>query len=165
MGADEVETAADAKETVLEFILLKFDELVALVSAMDDERANAELPVDGSNSTVQLLVHCCGMLRRWSSSVNLGVEVPRDREAEFTAVMPVAQALELAARTRAAFVEDIQQTDLAAAPAAVPAGRETFWTATCHGVLLHVLEELAQHLGHAEIARDVLAAGGRDRSE
>ena len=28
--------------------------------------------------------------------------------------------------------------------------------ATCEGVLLHVFEELCQHLGHLEITRDVL---------
>lgn len=64
------------ENVLVTFILMKFDELVDLVSDLDDELANATVPVDGSNSVVQLLVHCCGMLRRWSSSVNLGVEVP-----------------------------------------------------------------------------------------
>lgn len=143
-------------QLLVDFILLKFDELVALLATMDDESANAELPAPGSNSVVQLVTHCCGMLRRWSSSVHLGVEVPRDRDAEFTARMPVPQARSMAAETRAAFLEDIAATDFDAAPAYVPPGREHFWTIATRGVLLHVLEELSQHLGQAEVTRDSL---------
>lgn len=147
-------------DVLVDFILLKFDELVALLETMDDESANAELPTPGSNSVVQLMVHCCGMMRRWSSSVNRGVEVPRDRDAEFSARMPVREAVSLAAHTRAAFLADVAATDVDSAPAAVPQGREHFWTVSTRGVLLHVLEELAQHLGQAEITRDALAEGG-----
>lgn len=35
---------------LVRFILMKFDELVGLVSGLDDETANATLPVEGSNS-------------------------------------------------------------------------------------------------------------------
>lgn len=34
-----------------------------------------------------------------------------------------------------------------------------FTVTDCRAVLLHVVEELVQHLGHLEITRDVLAAG------
>lgn len=45
-------------------------------------------------------------------------------------------------------------------PAQVPADDAADFTLTdCRAVLLHVIEELAQHLGHLEITRDVLAAG------
>lgn len=154
-------TEPAAGSDLVRLVLKKFDELVDLVSRLDDGPANAVLPVAGSNSPVQLLTHCCGLMRRWSSSVNLGALVPRDREAEFTVTMPVAQVLDLAARTRTAFLDDVRRTDLSAAPAAPPPGRDEFWTASCEGVLLHVLEEICQHLGHAEITRDVvLAASG-----
>ncbi len=141
---------------LVEFVLRKFDELVRLASQLDDEAANRTTAHVDSNSVIQILVHCCGMMRRWSASVNLGIEVPRDREAEFTAQMPVAEALELAARTRAEFLVDVEQTDPAATPVAVPPGREDFWTVSCEGVLLHVFEELCQHLGQAEITRDTV---------
>ncbi|WP_120002856.1 DUF664 domain-containing protein [Nesterenkonia muleiensis] len=149
-------TGTAAESPLVRLILHKFDQLVELVSRMDDDAANAVLPVKGSNSGVQLVVHCCGAMRRWSSTVNLGIEVPRDRDAEFTATMPVAEVLKLTASSRAAFLADVGQTNLAAAPVAVPAGREEFWTGSCEGVLAHVLEEISQHLGHAEITRDVV---------
>ncbi|GFZ95487.1 hypothetical protein GCM10011359_26250 [Nesterenkonia alkaliphila] len=152
--ADAALTADD--QILVEFILQKFDELLGVLRQLDDEQANATLPADGSNSVVQLVTHCCGMMRRWSSTVNLGMEVPRDRRAEFQAVMPAAEALELAARTRELFLKDVTQTDFDAAPVHVPPGRDHFWTASCRGVLFHVLEEIAQHLGQAEITRDCL---------
>lgn len=148
----------EVREVLVTFILTKFDELTELLGSLDDDTANTELAIDGSNSVIQLVLHCCGMMRRWSSGVNLGVEIPRDRDAEFTARRPVREVLTLAARTRAAFIADVDGTDLAAPPAVVPAGRRQFWMGSGHGVLLHVLEEISQHLGHAEITRDVLLA-------
>jgi hypothetical protein len=148
----------DERELLLAFCLETFDDLTDLVSETDDESAGWRPDRPGANSPVALLVHCCGMARHWSSTVNLGVVVPRDRDAEFTTRMTVADAVRLAAATRAAFADDVRSTDLSAAPVAVPAGRADYWTDTCRGVLLHVLQELSQHLGHAEITRDERAA-------
>lgn len=145
-------------DALLQYCLLKLDQLTALVVALGDDLANTRPALAGANSPVAILVHCCGMMRRWSSSVNLGVPVPRDRDAEFEARMPVAKAAQLAAATRAAFEADVRRTRLDDPPAAVPPGRADFWTGTCHGVLLHVLEELSQHLGQAELTRDILTA-------
>ena len=72
--------------------------------------------------------------------------------------------LALATWTRERFLDDVAATDMASAPAAVPDGRGHFWTRTCHGVLLHLFEEICQHLGHAEITRDVLTAHRDARS-
>ncbi|MGJ7441717.1 Rid family hydrolase [Aquipuribacter sp. MA13-6] len=148
------ETDDSERDVLMAFCLQKLDALVALVGALDDDAANRRPDRPGANSLVAVLVHCCGMTRRWSSTVNRGVSVPRDRDAEFTARMPVADALRLAATTREAFIDDVRATRLNAPPVAVPPGREDFWTRTCRGVLLHVLEELSQHLGQAEITRD-----------
>lgn len=71
--------------------------------------------------------------------------------------MSVQESVELAGRTRTAFVADVAATEMQMSPALIPTGREHFWTVTCEGVLLHVLEELSQHLGQAQITRDVLA--------
>ncbi|GAA1820723.1 mycothiol transferase [Nesterenkonia flava] len=146
-------------QVLVEFILHKFDQLTSIVQELDDAAANTELHVPGSNSPVQLLIHCCGAMRRWSSTVNLGVTVPRDRESEFHVRMPVHQALEIAEQTRALFLADTAVTSFDAAPVALPEDRADFWTGSCRGVLLHVLEEVSQHLGHAEITRDLLALG------
>lgn len=147
------------RDTLLALCLEKFDALTTIVEELGDTLANTRPAFDGANSPVAILMHCCGMMRRWSSSVNLGIEVPRDRDAEFQASMPVGEAVKLSATTRKLFVADVEATDLAAAPAAVPSERGTYWTHSCHGVLLHVFEELCQHLGQAQITRDLLRQG------
>lgn len=156
---DSIGSVTPEARVLVDILLLKFNQMVAILQEMDDESANAELPMDGSNSVVQMVVHCCGAMRRWSSTVNLGVEVPRDRDAEFQVCIPVAEVRDLARQTRSSFLRDIGQTDFAAPPMKVPDGRECSWTSSCQGVLLHVLEEVSQHLGHAEITRDALRAG------
>lgn len=127
------------RDVLLAFCLQKLDALTDLVGAHDDDAANRRPDRPGANSLVAVLAHCCGTARRWSSTVNRGIPVPRDRDAEFNARMPVAA------------------TRLDAPPVTVPPGREHFWTSTCRGVLLHVLEELSQHLGQAETTRNEIA--------
>lgn len=144
-------------EALERLILQKFDELLELVKGLDDEQANATLTGSG-NSVIQIVVHCGGMMRRWSSSVNLGVPIARDRAAEFQAHMTVDEATAMAAEAREGFVLDLRDTEHHGAPVVVPPGRDHYWTTIRHGVLLHVLEELSQHLGQAEITRDVTLA-------
>ncbi|MBF6671250.1 MULTISPECIES: mycothiol transferase [Glutamicibacter] len=147
-----------SSEQILATLLLdKFDQLFETVNEIPDELINSCLPMEGSNSPVQILLHCCGMMRRWSSTVNLGIAVPRDRDAEFSAKMDKPGALALASETRTAFAADTSRTKMQQAPAVLPPGREAeYWMSTCEGVLLHVYEELCQHLGHLDITRDFL---------
>ncbi len=151
-------TAPPAVQTLIDFSLVKLDEIVDAVGALDDANANAVPAVPGANSPYALLTHCLGMMRRWSSTVNLGVTVPRDRDAEFSAAGPVADLLVRAAEVRRAFLDDLAATDWAAPPVA-PATGYGPWSQTTFGVLLHVFEELCQHLGHLEITLDLLRAG------
>ncbi len=142
---------------LLQMLNKKFDEITTLIDQLPEDLVNTAPSLPGANSPVQILVHCCGMMRRWSSSVNLGVPVTRDREGEFTAIMAKAEALSLAANTHQAFAKDLAKTNLHSSPAAIPPGWEhEIWLATCLGVLLHVYEEFCQHLGQLEITRDVL---------
>lgn len=150
------------KQLLLTFALDAFDRVTSIVASLDDETANSDLGLPGSNSPYQILAHCLGMMRHWSSTVARGVPVPRDREAEFTASGPVPALLEQAAYARAAFVDDVAALDLDAAPAD-PRDRTDFYGHSNAGVLLHVLGELTQHLGHLEITRDALAAAGHVR--
>jgi len=137
--------------------LAKFDALAAVVTGMDDATLNRRPPFPGGNSPHQLVGHCLGMARRWSSTVNLGVTVPRDRDAEFTSTGSVDELLRQVAATRAAFEADVVATDLGAPPTDPPPTGQP-WLTSCGTVLVHVYEELCQHLGHLEVTRDLLAA-------
>jgi hypothetical protein len=136
------------------------DGFAASVTRLGDDLVNARLDdVPGSNSAFALVAHLTGMAARWGRTVNRGIRVPRDRDAEFTATGTVDEALALIEQTRAGLHENAR----AAAPGELPADPERHMdgstsTATQGAVLLHVYEELAQHLGQLEVTRDVLLA-------
>lgn len=139
------------------YCLTKLDEIVDLVAGLDDAAAGAVPPLPGANSAYQLLTHCLGMARQWVREDILGEPTGRDRDAEFEAVGSVA---ELVARARVEREE--LRADLARIRPGMPVpgrpGREDFWSDSAEGILLHVLEELCQHLGHLELTRDLVAA-------
>src|SRR3954464_13291180 len=59
--------------------------MTTIVAEMDDRSVNATPHLAGANSAYQILFHCCGMLEWWTRSAILGLDVMRDRDAEFTA--------------------------------------------------------------------------------
>ena len=131
-----------------------------VVARLGDDLVNARLDgVPGTNSAFALVTHIAGMAAYWGSTVNRGLEVPRDRDAEFTATGTVAQALDLLQKVRARLHADAHAASPSELPAN-PARHENGSTddATQGEVLLHVYEELAQHLGQLEVTRDVLIA-------
>lgn len=139
------------------FCLLKLDELIEAVAVLDDLCANALPDVPGANSAYQLLTHCLGMLTQWTRADILGQSVSRDRDTEFTSSGSVEALIDRARAVREQFAHDLGRID----PDRPVAGREhrtEFWATCAEGILLHVLEELCQHLGHLEMTRDVIAA-------
>ncbi len=137
------------------------DAYAAIVRELGESHVNASVPrVDGSNSAFALVSHVVGVMAHWGSTVNRGAVVPRDRDAEFAAVGSVAEALALLESGRARLHADARAavtTDPPANPPRDPSGAY----ATQGEVLMHVYEELAQHLGQLEVTRDVLLAGRR----
>jgi hypothetical protein len=136
------------------------DGYAAVVAELGDHLVNARLDgTPGSNSAFALVTHVAGMTARWVRTVNRGVVVPRDRPAEFTATGTAAEALALVESTRALLHDDARAAsprELPANPAHEKDGSISY--ATQGEVLLHVYEELAQHLGQLEVTRDVLLA-------
>lgn len=120
----------------------------------------AGLPVPGSNSAFALVAHVVGVMGRWGRTVNRGIVVPRDRDAEFRATGRVDEALALLEMGRARLHEDARAADPAAPPVNPPTDRDRTAYATQGAVLVHVYEELAQHLGQLEVTRDVVLASG-----
>lgn len=109
------------------------------------------------NSGFGLVAHLLGVVDRWGSTVNLGVVVPRDRDAEFLATGSLDEALALLATVRERLHAHARAASPRQAPANPPADDPDGY-ATQSEVLLHVYEELAQHLGQLEVTRDVLLA-------
>lgn len=137
------------------YCLTKLDEIIEVVAALDDATANRVPDLPGANSAYQILTHCLGMARQWTREHILGEPTGRDRDAELEASGPVAELVARARRER----EDLRAA-LARMERGMPvpgrADADTFWSGSAEGMLLHVLEELCQHLRHLEITRDLV---------
>ncbi|WP_299441416.1 DUF664 domain-containing protein [uncultured Phycicoccus sp.] len=141
-------------EEYLRYCDAALDQYAAVCRELGDDLVNARLDdVAGSNSAFALVAHVVGVMARWGRTVNRGILVPRDRDAEFTATGTLDDALDLLARGRAALHEDVHAASPHDPPADPPDGEDV---GTQGAVLLHVYEELAQHLGQLEVTRDVL---------
>ncbi|MBW3605748.1 MAG: DinB family protein [Actinobacteria bacterium] len=142
------------------FVDHTLDEMIAILEDLGDERANIRPDLPGANSPYVILTHCLGVMEDWGGRMIAGREITRDRPAEFTASGPVA---ELVDRTRAARLQ--LATDIVAVAAGAPPRAEPTpgvvdlpYGRTQGGVMLHIYEELSQHLGHMELTRDIIRA-------
>jgi hypothetical protein len=149
-------------EGYLYFVDRALDGMAAVLIGLGDERANRSPDLPGGNSPYAIVTHCLGVVSFWGGHVVAGRAVPRDRAAEFTASGPVD---ELVARLR--LVREQFAADVAAAVPADPCRGEVppKYRGTPIGesqgmALQHIYEELAQHRGHLELTRDLLADRG-----
>ena len=141
------------------FVDRAIDGMVGIVADLGDELACAQPGVPGANSPYAILQHCLAVLDYWGGHVVAGREVPRDRDAEFSASGPVAALIAAAAAAKRRLADDLATAQPASPPRRPPL--ESTWAGpadTQGHALLHVLEELAQHHGQAELTRDMLLA-------
>lgn len=134
------------------------DEMIAIVRGLGDGLANTRPKFDGANSPYVILNHCLGVMAYWGGQVVAGRDVQRDRAAEFEASGRVSELIERAEAAREQLHADAGTVQPGQAPrgAAGPRYDQPATEPTQGAILLHVYEELAQHLGQLEITRDVL---------
>ena len=148
-------------EEYLNFCDAALDGYAEVCRALGDDLVSVRLDdVPGSNSAFGLVAHVVGVMAWWGRTVNRGIPVPRDRDAEFRATGTVDEALALLDAGRAGLHEDVAAARPREAPVAPPPPEDDV-AATQGAVLLHVYEELAQHLGQLEVTRDVLLSRNR----
>jgi Protein of unknown function (DUF664) len=138
------------------------DHMSAIVTELGDDLANQRPDLPGANSPYAILPHCCGVMEGWGGEVIANRPIQRDRPAEFRATGKVADLVAKLATSRAQLRRDVVAAQWVSPPAGpvddddavTPLGQ------TQGGVLLHIYEELAQHLGQLELTRDLLRRGG-----
>jgi hypothetical protein len=153
---------AVSQDDYLWYVDLVLDEMVAIVNGLGDSTANRRPDLAGANSPYAILTHCLGVLEFWGGLMVAERAVTRDREAEFQAQGAVADLAVRAATARRQLATDLSGIDASAAPPQVlpPEDADLPYAKTKGAVLLHVLEELLQHLGQMELSRDVLLSEG-----
>jgi hypothetical protein len=157
--------AALSADDYLWFVDLALDQMVDILRELGDEGANQRPDLPGANTPFALVTHSLGVMEFWGGRSVSGREIQRDRGSEFRASGSVEDLVVDVAAARQRLESDLNDVDPSAAPtdnregkdAEVPYGR------TKGAVLVHVLEELFQHLGHLEITRDLYLY--RDRTE
>ena len=133
-----------------------FRQMLQVADRLGDDLVNQRPHGPSTNSVAGLIVHCCGMAPWWMGHVALGDPTERARESEFEAMATVA---ELHALVDAA-VEELATLvgRLAAGEGCDEGGRQFLLDGddSDASVVVHVLEELYQHLGHMELTADAL---------
>ena len=123
----------------------------------DDDSVNRAPHGAATNSAAALIVHACASSTYWLGHVGLGRPAERDRDAEFRATATVDELRALLARTAgqlSGLIDDVE-----AGPTTTDHELRVFLhggDTTDGSLLLHVLEELYQHLGHLELTADAL---------
>jgi Protein of unknown function (DUF664) len=151
-----------------------YAQMLAVADRLGDERVNDRPTGTGDNAVAGLIVHCCGVTEFWIGHVALGRPSRRDRESEFTTTATVAELHAVVDATLRQVSADLAAMDAGATQAdrterqflegrrksrslrrLLEGGDESDGA-----VVLHVLEELYQHLGHMEITADALTIRG-----
>lgn len=128
-----------------------------VLGRLDDDSVNVRPGGWGTNTVAGLVVHCCELAPSWFEMPGLGRDSLRDRDAEFETHGTVA---ELRDRIRAASDRACELVEEFVAGPTVPDHPfRDFMPGTDRSdgaLVLHVLEELFQHLGHMEVTADAL---------
>ena len=146
--------------TIKHYFGVVFAGMGKVLDRLDDESVNARPEPWGTNSVAGLVTHCCALAPSWFETAGLGREGERDRESEFTTTSTIADLRSLIDETVAALEPLVDE--FLAGPTALDHELRVFLPGDDHSdpaLILHVFEELFQHLGHMEVTADAVARG------
>ena len=145
-------------DALTDYVDRAVDALCGIVTGLGDDLANQRPDLPGANSPYAILRHCLGVMEFWGGQVVAGRTVERDRDAEFRASGPVAGLIADAQQAQRRFRADIVTADPKARPLGThpTTGQDELELVSQGHALLHVMEEVCQHLGQMEITRDLL---------
>lgn len=140
------------------YVRLAFSRMREVADRLGDDLVNVRPVDEATNAAAALIIHCCEVAEFWLGHVALGRPSHRVRDEEFTKTATVAELRQHIDRAVETTVEDIRR--LEAGQGRDDGGRQFLegGDGSDAAVVLHVLEELFQHLGHMEITTDVLNA-------
>ena len=150
-----------AASTIQIYVQHALTRMAATLDRFDDDSVNRAPHGAGTNSAAALIVHACASSTFWLGHVGLGRPGERDRDAEFSATSTVDELRALLVRTGAQLRELIDEAD--AGPTITDHELRVFLQSgdsSDGSLVLHVLEELYQHLGHLELTADALERPG-----
>lgn len=146
------------------FCRRSFAAMLQAVERLGDDLVNNTPATMTGSSPYAIVTHVIGVCEWWVGHILLGEPTERIRDDEFNARGDIAELDDSVVDWLASLHERKPRiaaaTSLAGTPKTqIPLDGE--WTVGA--VLLHVYEELAQHLGHLEITADILTAEHRNK--
>ena len=146
------------RATAERYLRHAFTQMLDVAERLGDDKVNERPLGPQTNAVGALIIHCCGVTEFWLGHVGLGRPEERVRESEFSATATVVELHALVDATLAQLGEDLDRIMNGTAPDTNRAGRVFLLDAdeSDGSLVLHVIQELFQHLGHAELAADAL---------
>ena len=153
------ETLSINRDDFLIFIDRALDKMLLIVEELGDDLANQKPDLPNANSPYGILTHCIGVIDYWVGNLIGDRGITRDRPAEFAARGTAGEIRSRVEAVKQRLRKDVAMVD---GPAETreplagynPSGGPDNWTQGA--ALIHTYEELAQHLGHMDITRDLL---------
>ena len=147
-----------APTTAETYTWLAGTQMLAVVDRLGDARVNERPSLTGANSVAAIVVHCCGVAEFWLGHVGLGRPSDRDRASEFVATASVAELHAAVDAMLDRLAADVRGLDAGGAAEATRPGREFLegGDTSDAALVVHVIDELFQHLGQMELTADLL---------
>lgn len=145
------------RATATRYIRHAFAQMLAVADRLGDTRVNERPLGPQTNAVAALIIHCCAVTEFWLGHVGLGRASNRERETEFTATATVSELHALVDATLVQLEGDLDRIMGGTAPP--DEGGRAFLLdgdESDGSLVLHVIEELFQHLGHMDLAADAL---------
>ena len=137
----------------------EFDRLLQTIADLDDEAVNWRPPVPGGNSLLVLVTHALASAEEHVVGKAAGKTVVRNRDAEFVVTGGsdhlAARAAEVRRRIDDALAGLEGRLDQERDP---PVGTWPAPRGTARDRLIHSVSHTAEHVGHAQMTRDLYAA-------
>jgi len=134
-----------------------FTQMLEVADRLGERKVNDRPLGPRTNAVAALIIHCCEVTEFWLGHVGLGRPSQRDRESEFTRTATLAELHAMVDATLVTARADLDRIFRGDTQADRTGFMFLIGGDESDGALvIHVLEELYQHLGHMEIAADAL---------
>ena len=149
-------------KTVCVYLDHAFAGLHRVLDRLDDTTVNRRPHGDTTDSVAALVTHCCELAPFWLDHVGLDRPTSRDRDAEFRAESDVATLRQMIDDTTGRCHDMVGTLDGASSAPYHPLRNQLpGGDRSDTSVILHVFEELFQHLGHMELTADAVTSSSR----
>lgn len=136
----------------------EIDRLLRTIEGLDDKAVNWKPSAPGTNSLLVLVTHALGSAEEHVVGVAAGMTVVRNRDSEFAAKGGAAHLAARAEEVRARIHEALASIEGRLDEEREPPFREWPRRGMVRDRLIHSISHTAEHVGHAQLTRDLLKA-------